>query len=149
MIDLKSIHDMWEKDCVINDMKLDESSRQTPILHAKYLQLLSISKLQLKKTELKQKMLLKDKWLYYNDKMTQEQIEEKGWEYDPFNGMKVMKGDMNYYYDSDVDIQKSEERLTYYKTLVETLQEIVTNIDWKHQTIGNIIKWKQFEAGGF
>ena len=48
-----------------------------------------------------------------------------------------------------MDIQKSEERLTYYKTLVETLQEIVTNINWKHQTIGNIIKWKQFEAGGF
>jgi len=87
--------------------------------------------------------------VYYNDKMTQEQIEEKGWEYDPFNGMKVMKGDMNHYYDSDIDIQKSEERVTYYKTLVETLQEIVTNINWKHQTIGNIIKWKQFEAGGF
>jgi hypothetical protein len=81
--------------------------------------------------------------------MTQEQIEERGWEYDPFNGMKVMKGDMNHYYDSDIDIQKSEERVTYYKTLVETLQEIVTNINWKHQTIGNIIKWKQFEAGGF
>ena len=54
MIDLKSIHDMWEKDCVINDMKLDESSRQTPILHAKYLQLLSTVKLQLKRAEFSQ-----------------------------------------------------------------------------------------------
>ena len=35
MIDLKSIHDMWKEDCVIDEMKLDESSRQTPILHAK------------------------------------------------------------------------------------------------------------------
>ena len=148
LLNLEDILNDWKKDCQIDENHLDRSSIDVAKLHAKYLQLLSISKLQLKKTELKQKMLLKDKWLYYNDKMTQEQIEEKGWEYDPFNGMKVMKGDMNYY-DSDVDIQKSEERLTYYKTLVETLQEIVTNINWKHQTIGNIIKWKQFEAGGF
>lgn len=149
MLNLEDILNDWKKDCVIDESHLDKSSIDIAKLHAKYLQLLSISKLQLKKTELKQKILLKDKWLYYNDKMTQEQIEERGWEYDPFNGMKVMKGDMNYYYDSDIDIQKSEERVTYYKTLVETLQEIVTNINWKHQTIGNIIKWKQFEAGGF
>lgn len=148
-MNLEDILNDWKKDCVIDESHLDKSSIDIAKLHAKYLQLLSISKLQLKKTELKQKILLKDKWLYYNDKMTQEQIEERGWEYDPFNGMKVMKGDMNYYYDSDIDIQKSEERVTYYKTLVETLQEIVTNINWKHQTIGNIIKWKQFEAGGF
>jgi len=149
LLNLEDILNDWKKDCVIDESHLDKSSIDIAKLHAKYLQLLSISKLQLKKTELKQKILLKDKWLYYNDKMTQEQIEEKGWEYDPFNGMKVMKGDMNHYYDSDIDIQKSEERVTYYKTLVETLQEIVTNINWKHQTIGNIIKWKQFEAGGF
>jgi len=149
LLNLEDILNDWKKDCVIDESHLDKSSIDIAKLHAKYLQLLSISKLQLKKTELKQKTLLKDKWLYYNDKMTQEQIEERGWEYDPFNGMKVMKGDMNHYYDSDIDIQKSEERVTYYKTLVETLQEIVTNINWKHQTIGNIIKWKQFEAGGF
>ncbi len=41
MIDLKSIHDMWKEDCMIDEMKLDESSRQAPILHAKYLELLS------------------------------------------------------------------------------------------------------------
>ena len=149
LLNLEDILNDWKKDCIIDESHLDKSSIDIAKLHAKYLQLLSISKLQLKKTELKQKILLKDKWLYYNDKMTQEQIEEKGWEYDPFNGMKVMKCDMNHYYDSDIDIQKSEERVTYYKTLVETLQEIVTNINWKHQTIGNIIKWKQFEAGGF
>jgi hypothetical protein len=55
---------------------------------------------------------------------------------------------MEYYYDSDTEIQKSEEKITYYKTIVETLQEIVESIRWRHQTISNIIKWKQFESGG-
>ena len=27
------------------------------------------------------------------------------------------------------------------------LKEIIENIKWRHQTISNIIKWKQFESG--
>ena len=148
MLNIENILTEWKEDSVINGSKLDKSSMDTAKLHAKYLQLLSVAKLQYKKSQMDQKTLLKDKWLYYNGKMSQEEIEVKGWNYDPFDGLKVMKGDMDYYYDSDKDIQKSEEKITYYKTLVETLQEIVETLRWRHQTIGNIIKWKQFENGG-
>ena len=90
MIDLKSIHEMWAKDCVIDNNKLDESSRQAPLLHAKYLELLSTYKLQLRRAEFAQKSLLKDKWLWYNGKMDHDQILEKGWDPDPFNGLKIL-----------------------------------------------------------
>ena len=148
MLDLQSILEQWQQDCVIDNSRLDEISRDTPKLHAKYLQFLSLAKLQVKRAEASQKILLKDKWLYYNGKMDKETIEEKGWNYDPFNGLKVLKGEMDYYYDSDPEIQKSEEKIQYYKTIVETLTEIVDSLKWRHQTVGNIIRWKQFEAGG-
>lgn len=147
-MNLESVLEMWKKDSQIEQYNLDETSRNTPQLHAKYLELLSIAKLQMKKAEHTQKSLLHQKWLYYNGKMSQEQIVELGWAFDPFNGLKVLKGEMEYYYNSDIDIQKSEEKLTYYKTLIETLTEIVTNLNWRHQTVGNMIKWRQFEAGG-
>jgi len=54
---------------------------------------------------------------------------------------------MDYYYDADTDIQRSEERIYEWKIIVETLTEIIDNIKWRHQTIGNMIKWKMFEAG--
>ncbi len=139
---------MWKTDSAIEQFNLDETSRNTPVLHAKYLELLSIAKLQLKKAELSQKSLLKKKWLYYNGKLTQDQIEDLGWEFDPFNGLKVLKGEMDYYYDADTDIQKTVELITLRKTNVEALTEIVTNLNWRHQTIGNMIRWRQFEAGG-
>lgn len=139
---------MWKTDSAIEQFNLDETSRNTPALHAKYLELLSIAKLQLKKAELAQKSLLKKKWLYYNGKLTQDQIEDLGWEFDPFNGLKVLKGEMDYYYDADTDIQKTVELITLRKTNVEALTEIVTNLNWRHQTIGNMIRWRQFEAGG-
>ena len=137
---------MWEKDSVIGS-KLDEASRVTPNLHSKYLTLLSETKLQLKRAEFSQKSLLKDKWLYYNGKMSQEDMLEKGWEPDPFNGLKILKGELDYYYDSDPEIQKSEEKIQYYKTVIDTLEEIINTLRWRHQTIGNMIKWKQFESG--
>ena len=54
---------------------------------------------------------------------------------------------MEHYYDSDPEIQKSEETVQYWKTVIDTLTEIVSNLNWRHQTIGNIIRWKQFESG--
>ena len=148
MLNLEEILEHWSNDCNIDEHNLDKSSVDIAKLHAKYLQLLSVYKLQKKKSEMNQKILLKDKGLYYNGKMTEKQIIEKNWEFDPFDGMKIMKGDMNHYYDSDPDIQKSEEKIIYYKTLIETLQEIVETLRWRHQTISNIIKWKVYQSGG-
>ena len=147
MIDLQQILVMWKEDSVIERNNLDETSRTTPALHAKYLELLAQAKLAKKRVEFQQKTLLKEKWLYYNGKMTQEQIEEKGWVPDPFDGLKVLKGEMEHYYDSDPEIQQSEEKIVYWKTIIETLTDIIDNIKWRHQTIGNMIRWRQFESG--
>ena len=147
MIDLKKVHEMWQEDSTINNNQLDETSRQTPKLHSKYLQLWSTAKLELRRTEFEQKKLLKEKWLYYNGKMDQETLQQKGWDPDPFDGLKILKGEMDYYYDSDPEIQKSEEKIQYLKTVIDTLTEIIDNLKWRHQTISNIIRWKQFESG--
>ena len=146
-IDLQNILEMWKEDCVIPKNNLDESSRLTPTLHAKYMELLAQAKLAKKRAEFKQKSLLKEKWLYYNGKMTQQDIEDKGWVPDPFDGLKVLKGEMEHYYDSDPEIQQSEEKIVYWKTIIETLTDIIDNIKWRHQTIGNMIRWRQFESG--
>ena len=74
---------MWNEDCVIHEMKLDEASRDAPLLHSKYLELLSHTKLKLKRAEAQQKVLLKDKWLYSNGKMSEEDLKTKGWNPDP------------------------------------------------------------------
>lgn len=145
---LEEVLQEWQEDCQIGRTNLDEVSRQTPMLHAKYLSILSQTKLRLKQAEMNQKTLLKKKWLYYNGKMTQEQIEAEGWEYDPLDGLKIMKGDMDYYYDSDAEIQQTVLKIEYLKTMISTLSDIVDALKWRHQTIGNMIRWKVFEAGG-
>lgn len=144
---LEKIHEMWAIDCVINPQDVVTASVSTPLLHSKYLQIYSNARSRLVYLEMKQKKLLKKKWLYYNGKMTREEIDAEGWEYDPFKGLKILKGDMEYYYEADDDIQKSEMEIKYQKETIDVLKEIVDTLKWRHQTIGNIIKWRQFEAG--
>jgi hypothetical protein len=147
-MNIEQIHDEWATDSEIKGSDLDGASRETPKLHAKYLRLHSQARSKMVYLEMQQKKLLKKKWLYYNGKMTKEEIEAEGWEYDPFKGLKIMKGDMNHYYDADDDIQKSEMKIRYQKECIDTLKEIVDMIKWRHQTIGNMIKNRIFEAGG-
>jgi len=147
MINLQDVLDEWKTDSKIDEINLDETSRQSPILHAKYLELFSLAKLQLKQAEHKQKSLLKKKFLYYNGKMPQEDIEKEGWNYDPFDGLRILKTDLNYYYEGDKEIQESEERIEYWKTVVAALKEILDSVKWRHQTIRNMIEWRKFTSG--
>ena len=147
-MNIEEVLKLWKEDSIIDDLKLDDTTIKMARIHSKYLELITIAKIRRKKRDLDYKTLLKDKWLYYNGKLSKEQIDIFQWEYDPFGGLnKPLKGDMNYYYDADTDIQKAQATLEYDKVLIETLEEIMSTIRWRHQNIGNIIKWRAFESG--
>ena len=107
---------MLKKDNVIDEMALDESSRETAKLHSKYLEIYSVSRLKLKQLELDFKVLLRDKFNHYNGKLSQDELDEKGWNYDPLNGLTVLKSDMDKYYDSDPVIQEHQKRIRKMET---------------------------------
>ena len=145
-MNLDDILAQWGEDCEIGH-NLDEASRDTPKLHGKYLGYYVQTKLLLKRAEEKQQILLKNKFLWYNGKLSQEEVDDLGWDPDPFNGLKIMKGDLSYYYDSDPEIQQSEAKVVYFKTTLEALKEIIDTLKWRHNGIANSIRWRQFEAG--
>ena len=70
MITIDKVLEMWKKDSPIDELNLDTASQQSAKLHSKYLELLSVTKLQLRKKEMEFKVLLKNKWLGYNGKMS-------------------------------------------------------------------------------
>mgnify|MGYP006110740565 CR=1 FL=1 len=147
MIDIEQILKDWEKDSHIDDMRLDEASRDSAKLHSKYLAIHSTNRLELRRREIQFKTLLKDKWLWYNGKMSKAEMDAKGWGYDAMKGLKVLKGDMGHFYDSDIDIQKAQLRIEYLKNANDVLKDILDNVKWRHQNIGNMIRWRQFTSG--
>ena len=145
---LDDILKMQGEDVKIDDLNLDSETVKSAKLHSKYLELFSLDKLQLKKNEMELEKLRKEKWLYYNGKMTKEQIDERSWKYDPFDGMtKPLKSDMDMYYKTDEDLIRVNSKIEYQKTIVETLEEIMNNIRWRHGHIKNILDFKKFTSG--
>ena len=144
---LTSIQEMWKKDCQIDDIELDASSLNVPKLHAKYSEILASKKLTQIQYEHQLKDLQKDKWLWYTGKLTQEEMQEKNWDYNPFKGLTILKSDYDKFFGADKDIQKLVEKLEYIKVTVDYLQDVVSQLTWRHQTIKNIIEWRKFMAG--
>ena len=144
---LTQILDMWKKDSIIDEMRLDESSRDCAKLHSKYLDLYSVAKLKLKHLDLEYKIILRDKFLHYGGKLSQEELDQKKWDYDPLNGLTVLKGDMDKLYDADEVIQTHQKKMAYQQEVVDTLKEILDNVKWRHQTIKNMIEWRKFTSG--
>ena len=148
MMNLNDILMMWKKDAVIDDVCLDDETLKSSKLHAKYLELFSMAKLMLKKKEMEYVSMKKDKWLYYNGKMTKDDMDKNKWKYDPFDGMvKPMKSDMDMYYSTDEDLVKIKAQIDYQKTIIETLEEIMGNIRWRHTHVKNILEFKKFTSG--
>jgi hypothetical protein len=148
MIDIETLHQMWEEDSSIDEFALDETSRKGANLHSKYLELYNIARLTLKKRELELTEMREKKKRYYGGKMTQEEMDQHQWPYDPFQGeSKPLKSDMPEFINSDSDIQKIQIKIEYAKVVVEALKEILDTLRWRHQTIRNIIEWRKFEAG--
>ena len=148
MINLEQILEMWKNDAVIDDVCLDDETIKSSKLHAKYLELFSMAKLMLKKKEMEQESMKKDKWLYYNGKMSQEDMDNRKWKYDTFDGMtKPLKSDMDMYYSTDEDMVRIKAQIDYQKTIIDTLEEIMGNIRWRHTHIKNILDFKKFTSG--
>ena len=146
-MNLENILELWKKDSVIDDMKLDEASRESAKLHSKYLELHSVARLKLKKLELDFKPILRDKFMHYNGKLSQEELQEKKWDPDPLNGLTVLKGDMDKWYDAAPIIQEHQIKIAMQKEIVDALKEIMENIKWRHQNIKNMIEWRKFTSG--
>ena len=144
---LDELKEEWKKDCEVDDIELDKSSLELPKLHAKYSEYLTDAVVRHKNLQLKYSMLLKDKWLWFNGKMDEETIKEKGWSDDPFDGLKIMKNDMQIFFNADKDLQKLNAQTEYQQIQIDFLKRCMENITLRHQTIKNTIEWRKFMAG--
>ena len=148
MIPLEDIVTQWEKDCQIDNLNLDESTLKFAKVHAKYLALVSEARLTVKKLKADMSRVRQDKWLYYSGKMTQQEMDERRWPYDPFNGAtKPMRSDLDRYIDVDPDVARLQGKIDYNEEVVQAVTEIIDTLRWRHQAVKNAIDWRKFTAG--
>ena len=143
-MNIESLREMVKKDIQINESDLNAESLRTPQLHNKYLVLYENSKLELEKLQFQEKIIKKDKWLFYTGKMGQEDLEEKGWE--PFEH-NILKTDIPMFLDSDPDLQQIRAKISLQVSVVSYLESVVKIIIGRQWNIKSAIEWIKFTQG--
>ena len=139
-MNLEKIEELWAKDAeaFADHRELPEllanDSMETPRLHAKYLQLHNEFKLMLSDAQTKYSKLYKEKWLYYNGKAPSSVYAEK-----PFD-LKVLKGDLDMFIDSDEDVCRAKQKKDYLETCINSIDRILKQIDARGFAIKNTIE---------
>ena len=141
---LEELQEITEKKLKINDTELDVEALKTPQLHNEFLKHYNKFRLLLNRTESELAIIKLHKWEYYTGKIDQETLDKKGWE--PFQH-NILKQDIPIFMNSDEDLCKRKEVITYIKSIVEYLEEVVKEITFRHTKIKNAIEWRRFLSG--
>lgn len=133
-----------ERDMKVDDTQLDLESLKIPQLHNKYLNFLQEERFNLKKMGFDFASLRRSKWEYYTGKMSEEDLEQRGWE--PFD-LKILKADIDMYLDSDNDMILMKQKITYQEEKVFYLESVIKEIGQRNWEIRNAIEWRKFVSG--
>ena len=140
-MNLEFIQALWDKDSIIDNELLHSESTKIPALHAKYCKIYN-NILTLKKAqETQYKILKKEKWQYYTGKASPEVYVDK-----PFD-FKVLKADLDKYFDADADLIKCTAKIAYQQIMLEYLESILKIISNRTYQIKNAIEWQRFTNG--
>jgi hypothetical protein len=145
MITLNELQDMWTEDCVVDELNLGRESIKTPELHAKYLNMLSTFKLQLRKNKSNLLTLRRVKWQYYRGELTQQELNDFGWE--QYLGNAPLNNQMNDFLDTDADIITLTDKVEYIDTCITLIEGVMRSLNARSFDIKNAIEWTKFTNG--
>jgi Recombination, repair and ssDNA binding protein UvsY len=142
---LDEILNDYNIDSKINQLDLDNEGVRIPLLHHKYLRLLSIENRELRKYESQYKKLVQLKTEYFGGFLNgTDELKKLGW--DPFT-RTVVKADIPRFVEADQSIINLTEIIGEQKEKVSVLSSILKEIMARNYVITNILNWIKFNAG--
>ena len=135
---LSDLQAQWEKDSPIDEMNLGGESTKIPILHARYLNLLTSTKLNLRKAESEYYNMRRKKFRYYRGEMSRSELEDEGWS--QWQGTKPLKNEMDEFLSFDSDLIGLQDKIEYFKTVLYQLEQIIRSLNSRTWDIKNAIE---------
>ena len=113
-------------------------------LHYKYYKLFALERLKLRRLDSEYKVLYKDKWDYFQGIMSEEDLDDRGWEPNP---LKILKSELSLYIDSDKQVIEHNMKTAYQKEKIDFLESVIKTINIRGFHIKNAIDWEKFKVG--
>ena len=141
---LEEIQELWNRDREINISELATESIRIPQIHDKYLKIYVDEKIKLRKLQLNLAKISKMKSDYYSGRMSQEELDRLEWQ--PFL-VKVLKGEVNSYVESDDDIIKLKETIALMEEKINYIDSVIRMINNRGFQIKSAIDWIKYKDG--
>jgi hypothetical protein len=143
MENLEQILKYWETDSVMDQTEPSKELLKIPVLHSKYLNILTKHKIASKKAHFDYLRMRKIKWEYFTGKMSKEELDEYGWE--PFQF--ALKSDINTYLEADADLIKLLEKKVYHEESISVIESIMSELKQRTWQLRDFISWEKFVNG--
>ena len=141
---LEEIQELWNRDREIDISELATESIRIPQIHDKYLKIYVEEKIKLRKLQLNLAKISKMKSDYYSGRMSQEELDRLEWQ--PFL-VKVLKGEVNSYVESDDDIIKLKETIALMEEKINYIDSVIRMINNRGFQIKSAIDWIKYKDG--
>ena len=141
---LEEIQELWNRDREIDISELATESIRIPQIHDKYLKIYVDEKIKLRKLQLNLANISKMKSDYYSGRMPQEELDRLEWQ--PFL-VKVLKGEVNSYVESDDDIIKLKETIALMEEKINYIDSVIRMINNRGFQIKSAIDWIKYKDG--
>ena len=135
---------MWSKDREIDYTELGTESIKIPQIHDKYLKIYTDERIRLKGLEFELNKVIRAKTDYYSGRMTEEDLEKRGWE--PFLN-RLLKNEIGGYIESDDDVIKIKQKIIVLQEKINYLDSIIKMINNRGFQIKNALDWLKFSHG--
>jgi hypothetical protein len=141
---LEDIHEQWATDCQLNIATFDNALNAVPLLHSKYLRIMSDEKMVLRRMEESRKELVKLKHDWFRGILPEEDMKEQGWQ--P-NRLSILKSDIPMHMDADKDVITMNLKLSLQQEKVDVLEQIIRHISNRGYLMKTMLDWERFKVG--
>lgn len=142
---LRVIKDAWARDQEIDMSNIDDELARLPKIHQKYLDFLSVLKIQVFEKNARFLKLKGARSRWYNGQCSKEELDSWGW--DQYQGKVPLKSELERLLEVDDELLTAEKQLFELKACFEYAEEILNHIRYRGNDLRAIAEWKKFLAG--
>lgn len=141
---IDEILSQWKEDSKIDRLELGNASLRTQELHAKYVDIFFHERTVLLKLRERYNKMKRLRYEYWNGQLALEDLKEYGW---PPQPLKILKGDIDLYMESDEILGEIGLRLNVQQEKITVLQEILKAVNQRGFQINTAVNWERFKSG--
>jgi len=145
MATLDEILTEWDRDSVVDETKIGHEAARNPMIHSKYIRMLSVSKLQLRKSESDYLKARKIHSRYFRGELNREELDELGWS--QYQGRHPTIAAMDELLNTAPELIKLTDRISYHTVCKESLESILKEINSRTWNLKTSLEYQKLING--